>query len=172
MQGYRFCKMVSLGQKLKIPKQAKNHSTRTLQLLCAKNRSKKQQTFEKWENFQNWPSCKGYSLCKGYKLCKMVRMGQKLKMPKTCEKPLYKNISFVLCKNFSKKHQLFEKWNNFQNRPFCKDYSPCKRFSLFKMVKLGQKLKMAKTCEKLFCKNIACFLCKKKLSKKHQMFQK
>ena len=35
---------------------------------------------------------------KGYSLCKMVSLGQKLKMPKTCEKPFYKNIKVVLCK--------------------------------------------------------------------------
>ena len=28
----------------------------------------------------------------------MVSLGQKLKMPKTCEKPFYKNIEVVLCK--------------------------------------------------------------------------
>ena len=31
-------------------------------------------------------------------ICKMVSLGQKLKMPKTCEKPFYKNIRVVLCK--------------------------------------------------------------------------
>ena len=33
-----------------------------------------------------------------YTLCKMVSLGQKLKMPKTCEKPFYKNITVVLRK--------------------------------------------------------------------------
>ena len=28
----------------------------------------------------------------------MVSLGQKLKMPKTCEKHIYKNIRVVLCK--------------------------------------------------------------------------
>ena len=28
----------------------------------------------------------------------MVSLGQKLKMSKTCEKPFYKNVRFVLCK--------------------------------------------------------------------------
>ena len=46
-KGYSLCKMVSLGQKLKMPKHAKNDSTRTLELLCAKKRSKKHQIFEK-----------------------------------------------------------------------------------------------------------------------------
>ena len=39
-----------------------------------------------------------------------------------------------------------EKW------PQCKGYSPCK------MVSLGQKIKLPKTCEKLFYKHITDFL--------------
>ena len=70
-------KMVSFGKK--IPKTAKNDCTTTLELLCARNRSKKHLTFEKREHFengQNWPRCKGHSLCK------MLNLAQKLKMPK------------------------------------------------------------------------------------------
>ena len=33
-----------------------------------------------------------------YSLCKMVSLGQKLKMPKTCKTPFYKNSRVVLCK--------------------------------------------------------------------------
>jgi len=47
-QGYNdLCKMVSLGQKSKMPKTCDKHSTRTLELFCAKNRSKKPQILEK-----------------------------------------------------------------------------------------------------------------------------
>ena len=63
-----------------------------------KNGSKKHQILEKWDNFEYNPSFKGYSPCKGYSLCKMVSLGQKVKMPKTCEKPFYKNSTLVLCK--------------------------------------------------------------------------
>ena len=59
-------------------------------MLCAKNRSKKHQTFEKCDDFENRPSCEGYSLFK------MVSLGQKLKMPKTWEKPFYNYIRVVL----------------------------------------------------------------------------
>ena len=83
---------------LKCQKHAKNHSTRLLELFCAKNRSKKHQILKKWDNFKNRPSCKGYSPCKVYSLWKIVSLGQKLKMPKTCEKPCYKIIWVVLCK--------------------------------------------------------------------------
>ena len=51
-------------------------------------------------------------------------------------------------KNGSKKHQILEKWDNFENRPSCKGYSPCKGSSLFKIVFFGQKLQMLKTCKK------------------------
>ena len=50
----------------KSQKHGKNHSTRTAQLLCAKNGSKKHQILEKRDSFENRPSCKGYSPCKGF----------------------------------------------------------------------------------------------------------
>ena len=74
----------------KLEKHAKNHSTRTLELFCGKNRSKKPQIFNKWNHFQNRPSSRGYSLCK------MVSLGQKLKMPQRCEKRFYKNNTVVV----------------------------------------------------------------------------
>ena len=90
---YRFCKIVSLGQKLKWPKTCeKKDSTSTLELFCGKNRCIKHQIFEKWDHFETRPSCKGY------RLCKMVRLGQELKWPKTCEKRFYKHVRVVLWK--------------------------------------------------------------------------
>ena len=49
-------------------------------------------------------------------------------------------------------------------------YSPCKGYSLFKTVSLGQKLKIAKTCETSLYNIITVVLWKKRL-KKHQIFQ-
>ena len=95
----------------------------------------------------------------------MVSLSQKLKMPKTCEKPFNKNITVVLCKKPLQKNQIFEKWDNFENRPFCKGYSPCKGYSLCKMVSLSQKFKIPKTCEKPLNKNITVVLCKILLQK-------
>ena len=60
---------------------------------------------------------------------------------------------------------MFEKLDNFENRPSCKGYSLCK------MVSLGQKLKMPKTWEKKSCKIIS-LICAKNQSKKHQIFEK
>ena len=103
----------------------------------------------KKDNFENRPSTKGYSPCQGYSLGKMVSLGQKLKIPKTCEKPFHNTSTVVLCKkhlfcaqNSSKKHQILEKKDNLEKRPSTKGYSPCKGYSLCKMVSLGQKLKM------------------------------
>ena len=45
--------MVSLAQKFKTQKGAKNDCTTTLELLCAKNQSEKDLIFEKWEHFKN-----------------------------------------------------------------------------------------------------------------------
>ena len=57
--------MVSLGQKIKFKKKhAKNDSLTILELLCAKNRLRKHQIFEKRDDFENRPSCKGYAFAK------------------------------------------------------------------------------------------------------------
>ena len=136
-----------------------------MELFSAKDDARKRQIFEKKDHFENRPFRKGYSPCKGYSLCKMVSLGQKLKMRKTCKKTFYKNTRVVLYKNGSKKHQIFQKWENFENRPFCKGYSPWRGYSLCKMVSLGQKLKMPKTCEKPFYKNTRVVLCKRRREK-------
>ena len=179
-------------------------------MLCAKNRSKKHQIFEKWDHFENRPSCKGYSPCK------ILTFRQKLKFQKKCQNPFYKSFTVVLCKktapknikysrnetilkighqektralgkssvwvknenskkhnkihstnhlelfcakNRSKKHQIFEKWDHFENRPSCKGYSPRK------ILTLGQKLKFRKTCQNPFYKSFTVVLCKKNAPK-------
>ena len=143
------------ASKIKIPK---NMSKSILQIIysCSvqKNRSKKHQIFEKWEHFENRPSCKGYSPCK------ILTLAQKLKFQKTCQNPFYKSFTVVLCKkNRSKKHQIFEKWEHFENRPSCKGYSPCK------ILTLPQKLQFQKTCQNPFYKSFTVVLCKKTLRK-------
>ena len=156
--------MVSLGQKLKMPKTCEKPFYKNIKVVLCKKPLEKTPNIR--EMRQVWKSAiKGYSPCKAIAFCKMVSLGQKLKMPKTCEKPFYKNIKVVLWKKPLEKHQIFEKWDKFENRPSCKGYSPCKGYSLCKMVSLGQKLKMPKTCEKPFYKNIKVVLCKKPLEK-------
>ena len=65
--------------------------------------------------------------------------------------------------NCSKKHLLLEKreqFENGQNRPRCLGSSPCK------MLSLGQKLKMAKRCEKRFFDFIKAVVRKSRSKKK------
>ena len=96
----------------------------------------------------------------------MVSLGQKLKMLKTCEKRFYTSIRVVLREKLLQKHQIFEGLAHFENWPSsCEGYSLCMGYSLWKMVSLGQKLKMPKTCEKRFYKSIRVILCKKTAAK-------
>ena len=120
-----------------------------LELFSAKDRLRKHQIFEKWDEFENRPSCKGYSLCK------IVSLGQKLKFKTTCEKRFFNHVRVVFCKDRLRKHQIFDKWDDFENRPSCKGYSLCK------IVSLGQKLKFKKTCKKRFFNHVRLVLCKK-----------
>ena len=48
-------KMGSLGWNFFFQKRARNDSTRTVELFCAKNRWKKHRTFEKWDHFESQP---------------------------------------------------------------------------------------------------------------------
>ena len=61
-------------------------------------------------------------------------------------------------KNCSKKQLILEKWENFENG---QKWSQCKGYSPYKMLSLGQKIKLLETCEKHFYKHIKVVLCKK-----------
>ena len=84
-------------------KHVKIHSTNHLQLFSAKNRSKKQQIFQKWEHFETRPSCKGYSPCK------ILTLAQKLQLQKTCQNPVYKSFTVVLCKKTAPKNTKYSR---------------------------------------------------------------
>ena len=164
-KGYSLCKMVSLRQNIKLLKTCEKRLHKHITAVLFKKRSKKHLIFENWDAFENrqkWP------LCKGYSLCKMVSLRQNIKLLKTCEKRLHKHITAVLFKKRSKKHLIFEKWDDFENRqkwPLCKGYSLCK------MVSLRQKIKLPKTCVKRLQKHITAVLFKTR-SKKHLIFEK
>ena len=68
-------------------------------------------------------------------------------------------LELFCAKNRSKKHQIFEKCDHFENRPSYKGYSLCK------ILTLSQKLKFQKTCQNLFYKSFRVVLCKKPLEK-------
>ena len=158
-KGYSLCKIASLGETLKLPKtyrkQLCDHIT---VVLCKKSLEK---TPNIWKIRRFWKLEK-WLLCKGYSLCKMVSLRQKIKLLKTCEKRLHKHITAVLFKKRSKKHLIFEKWDDFENRqkwPLCKGYSLCK------MVSLRQNIKLSQTCVKRHYKHITFVLCKRRLEK-------
>ena len=82
-------------RKWNLPKHAKNISKNTWKLFYGKNGWKKQLIVEKRDSFEN---CKKWPQCKGYSPCKTLSLGQKIKLPETCQKHLYKHIKVVLCK--------------------------------------------------------------------------
>ena len=143
------------GSKIKIPK---NMLKSILQIIytCAvqKNQSKKHQIFEKYDHLKNRQSCKGYSPCK------ILTLGHKLKFQKKHVKMHSKNhLQFFPAKSRSKKHEIFEKYHHFKNRPSCTGYSP------WKILLLGQNLKFQKTCQSPLSKLLTVVLCKKPLQK-------
>ena len=103
--------------------------------------------------------------CKGYVLCKILTLGQKLKFQKHVKIHSTNHFQLFCAKNCSKKHQIFDKRDYFENRPSCKDYRLCK------ILTLAQKLKFQKTCQNPFYKSFSVVLCKNRL-KKHHIFEK
>ena len=98
-----------------------------------------------------------------YSLCKMVSLARKLKLTKTCEKPLYNQSRVVLCKKGPPPKKLI-----FQNRQLFKNrqhWPPCKGYSLCKLASLAPKLKFTKTCEKPINNTTRVTLSKKGLQK-------
>ena len=84
-----------IGSKNKNAKKVEKQFYDHLTVAVCKKRLEKKLIFEKIEHFengQNWPQYKGYSPCK------ILTLKQKLKLPKTCKKRLYKHIRVVLCK--------------------------------------------------------------------------
>ena len=158
-KGYRLCKIVTLGQKLKMHKKLLKTFLQHIAVNLCKKRLQKHLILEKWEHFEN---CQKWQPREGYRLCKIVTLGQKLKMHKNMLKTFLQHIAAVLCKNGSKKQLILEKWEHFENgqklQP-SKGYRPCK------IVTLGQKLKMHKNMLKTFLQHIAVLLCKKQLQR-------
>ena len=158
-KGYSLCKMVSLGQKIKLPKTCEKRFYKyIIDVLCKKRLQKILNIGEmrRIRKLEKWPQCKGYSPCK------MVSLGKKMKLPKTCEKPFYKHFPDVLCKKRLQKTLIIREMRRFW---ILEKWPQCKGYSLCKMVSLGQKMKLPKTCEKLFYKYIIDVLWKKRLQK-------
>ena len=110
--------------------------------IMQKKGSKKQLIFEKWDHFENWQK---WPQCEGYSLGKMVSLAQKLKMPKTCDKRLYKHIRLVLCKK-----RLQKAANIWEMRPFWKlaKTATMQRLWPLQSIQFGSKIKIAKNMRK------------------------
>ena len=72
-------------------------------------------------------------------------------------KSLIQVISSSFVQKLLEKHIIFEKWNEFENRPSYQGYILCK------IVTLGQKLKFQKACQNPIYKSFPFALCKKPL---------
>ena len=92
----------------------------------------------------------------------MVTLGQKIKLLKTCEKRLYNHIIVVLCKKRIEKTANIGEIRDLEN---WQKWALGKGYSLCKMVALGQKIKLLKTCEKRLYNHIIVVLCKKRIKK-------
>ena len=150
------CKIVTLGQKLKIHKNMLKTFLQHIAVVLCKKRLKKQLIFEKWEHFENGQK---WSSSKGYRLCKIVTLGQKLKMHKNMLKTFLQHVAVVLCKTRLQKTDNIRKM-----RAFWK-WQPSKGYRLCKIVTLGQKLKIRKNMLKTFLQHTAVVLLKNWLHK-------
>ena len=93
-KGYRLCKIVTLGQNLKMHKNMLKTFLQHIAVVLCKNGSTKELILEKWEHFKN---CQKWPPSKGSRLCKIVTLGQKLKMHKNMLKAFLQHIAVVLC---------------------------------------------------------------------------
>ena len=145
--------MLTFRQKIQLPKTCEKRFYKHIKVVLSKRQLEKAANIRKTRAFLKWPQCKGYSPCK------ILKLGQKIKLPKTCDKCFYKHIKVVLCKRQLEKAANIRKTRAFLKWPQCKGYSP------YKILSLGQKMKLPKTCEKRFYKHIKVVLCKKRLQK-------
>ena len=120
-KGYSPCKILAWGQKLKLKKTCQNPFYKSFTLLPCKEPLQKKPKYSRNDTIlKDGPSCKGYSSCK------IILLAQKLKLKKNVIIHCTNHLHFFFAKNPSKRHQIFEKWDYFENRLSCKCYSSCK----------------------------------------------
>ena len=138
-----------MGQKLKFQKTCQNPFYKSFRLFCGKNRSKKHKNSRNETILKIGHHAKAIAHAKSSLWVKNLNFKKHVKIHST------NRLELFFAKNRSKKHQIFEKWDHFENRPSCKGYSPCK------ILTLCQKLKFQKTCQNPFYKSFRVVLCKK-----------
>ena len=134
-------------------KRAKNDSTNTLELFCAKTASKNTKYSRNETSLKIGHLAKTIDFAKWSVWVKTSNGQKRLKNDSTSM------LEMLCAKNRCKKHQILEKWDHFENRPSCKGYR------LSKMVSLGQNFKWPKTCEKRFYKQVRIVLLEKTAAK-------
>ena len=91
----------------------------------------------------------------------MISLGQKLKFRRRCEKLFFNHIRVVLREKPLGKTPNIRQMRRFSKSAIMQRLQPL----ICKIVSLGQKLKLKKTCEKLFFNHIRVVLCEKPLEK-------
>ena len=132
----------------------KIHSINHIQLFCAKKNASKNTKYSRNETiFKIGHHAKALAHAKSSLWVKNYDSKTHVKIHSINQLQLF------CAKNCCKKHQIFGKWDHFQNRPSCKGYSPCK------ILTLGRKLEFQNTCQNPFYKSFTVVLCKKPLQK-------
>ena len=153
-KGYTLCKMVSLGQKFKWQKKCEKRFYKHVRVLLCKK------PLQKTPNIgEIRPFLKSAILQRVYTLQNDQFGSKTSNREKRAKNDSTSTLELFCVKNRWKKHQIFEKWDQFQNRP------PCKGYRLSKMVSLAEKLKWLKTYQKRFYKQVRVVLCKKTAGK-------
>ena len=152
-KGYSPCKILTLAQKLKFQKTCQNPFYKSFRVILCKKTAHKTPNIREMRGF--WKS----AIMQRLKPMQNRDFKSKIKIPKNMSKFILQIIYSYSAQKTAKKHQIFEKWEPFQNRPSCKGYSPCK------IVTLDQKLKFQKKCENPFYKSFRVIPCKKPLEK-------
>ena len=92
-KGYSPCKILTLAQKLKIPKNMYNSILQIISSCSVQKTAPKNTKYSRNESI--WKI--GHRACKGYSPCKILTLAQKLKFQKTCQIPFYKSFRVVVC---------------------------------------------------------------------------
>jgi len=113
-KGYRLCKMLTLGQKLKMHKNMLKTFLQYIAVVLCKKRLEKTANIRKiiviWK-------LRKMAKSKGYSRCKILTLGQKLKMQKSMLKTFLQHIAVVLCRKRLEKTANIRKMRAFWKLP-------------------------------------------------------
>ena len=102
----------------------------------------------------------------------MVSLGQKLKMPKTYEKPSYKIIRVLLCKKTARKNTKYSRNETILKIGHLAKAIAHAKATAFANGQFGSKIKNAKNMRKTIVQDYKSSSVQKNRSKKHKIFEK